>query len=262
MSAVTVSIDQSIATVTLNRPDSLNALDFALAEGLNSALNDIARNDSVRCVVLTGSGGHFMAGGDIAFFKRVLDSEDNARETISPLFKHVHGSIETLRGMPQPVIARVQGACAGFGVSLMSACDLAVAAEGSVFTLAYCHLGVSPDGGSTWSLPRIVGLKRANELMLLGDRFDATAAFQYGLINRVVEPEELDATVQQLARRLASGPAKAYARGKALMQQSLQTPLTEQLDTERDFFLQCTEEADFAEGVNAFLEKRRPEFGN
>ncbi len=260
MSILTTEIDSAIATVTLNRPDSLNALNCELAKGLHQSLRAIAGREDIRCVVLKGTGGHFMAGGDIAWFDETLKRGGNFDEQIKPLFDDVHGIILTLRSMPQPVVAAVQGACAGFGISLMCACDLAIAAQGSVFTLAYCHLGVSPDGGSTWALPRMIGMKRASELLLLGDRFDAASAEKMGLINQSVALDKFDAAIDALSSRLAAGPARAYARGKSLLQQSLQTPLENQLQEEMENFLRCTREPAFAEGVRAFVEKRKPDF--
>ena len=261
MSVVNCEINAAIATVTMNRPGALNALDYELAVALSQTLTGLAGDAGVRCVVLAGEGGHFMAGGDIAYFAEKLQQGEGVAERVGPLFDHVHGIIRTLQTMPQPVIAKVRGACAGFGVSLMSACDLAVVDENSVFTLAYCHLGVSPDGGSTWSLPRTLGHKRAAELVFLGDRFGADRAEQIGLVNRVVDAESLDGEVSKLATRLSRGPARAYARAKALLHQSMQTPLDAQLDDERDAFLACAQEPHFAEGVAAFLEKRPPDFG-
>ena len=260
MPTVTLQVDNAVATVRLNRPESLNTLNRELAGELSDTLRTIATDKQIRCVVIAGEGGHFMAGGDIAFFNKVLEDGDQIDESIAVLMDDVHGIIRTLRSMPQPVIAAVQGACAGFGVSLMGACDLAIAAEGTVFTLAYCHLGVSPDGGSTWTLPRMIGMKRATELVLLGDRFDAARAEQIGLINRVVSAGEFEAEVEKLALRLAAGPAQAYSRGKALLQQSLQTSLEDQLNDEQVNFIRCAQEPAFAEGVQAFLHKRKPDF--
>lgn len=260
MPVVNIDVDAAVARITLNRPDSLNALNTELAHALYQCLVGIADRDDIRCVVLSGTGGHFMAGGDIAYFDQLLKAGGDVAAQAGVLLDDVHGIIKTLRAMPQPVVAAVQGACAGFGVSLMCACDLAIAAEGSVFTLAYCHLGVNPDGGSTWSLPRMVGMKRASELLLLGDRFDASAAQQMGLINRTVSAELFAREVDKLAARLAAGPARANARGKQLLQQSLQTSLEEQLSAEQANFLLCTAEPAFAEGVQAFMEKRKPDF--
>jgi 2-(1,2-epoxy-1,2-dihydrophenyl)acetyl-CoA isomerase len=162
--------------------------------------------------------------------------------------------------MPKPVVAAVQGAAAGFGLSLVLAADLALAAEDAVFTSGYIHLGTSPDGGMTATLSRVVGLKRAAELMLLGDRFDAHRALELGLVNRVVPAGALAAEAAALAERLAAGPTHAYGRTKALLQATLGDAFDAQLRRETESFAACAATADFAEGVRAFLEKRRPVF--
>jgi len=165
-----------------------------------------------------------------------------------------------MRTMPKPIVAAIRGACAGFGVSLAVACDLAVAADDAFFTLAYCHLGVSPDGGSTFALPRAVGMKRAFEIALLGDRFDAATAKAAGLINQVVPAAEFDAAVAKLAGRLAKGPTHVYGKTKALLNASLGASLAEQLNAEAKSFAECAGRRDFAEGVAAFVAKRPPSF--
>jgi len=162
--------------------------------------------------------------------------------------------------MPKPALASVAGACAGFGVSLMAACDLALVASDATFSLAYCRIGISPDGGSTWTLPRIVGRRRAFELALLGDRFGAEEALAMGLANRVVAPQALAAETEALARRLAAGPARALARTKALLEASPGATLAEQLEAEAAAFLDGVTEGEFEEGVRAFVEKRAPRF--
>ena len=162
--------------------------------------------------------------------------------------------------MPKPIIASVRGAVAGAGVSLMLACDLVVATESSFYTLAYCHLGTSPDGGSTFALPRTTGIKRAMEISLLGDRFDAATAERWGLLNRVVADAELDRETAILAQRLASGPTYAHARTKALMNGSLAQSLEGQLAEETRAFAECVVTDDFSEGVTAFNAKRPPIF--
>jgi 2-(1,2-epoxy-1,2-dihydrophenyl)acetyl-CoA isomerase len=162
--------------------------------------------------------------------------------------------------MPKPVVAAVQGAAAGVGLSFVLAADLALAAEDAVFTSGYIHLGTSPDGGMTATLPHIVGLKHAAELMLLGDRFDAQRALALGLVNRVVPADKLAGEAAALAARLAAGPTHAYGRSKALLQATLGDGFDAQLRRETEAFAACAATEDFAEGVRAFLEKRRPVF--
>jgi 2-(1,2-epoxy-1,2-dihydrophenyl)acetyl-CoA isomerase len=165
-----------------------------------------------------------------------------------------------MRHMPKPIVAAVQGAAAGFGLSLVLAADLALAAADAVFTSGYIHLGTSPDGGMTATLPHIVGLKHAAELMLLGDRFDAERALALGLVNGVVPADALDAEAAALAARLAAGPTQAYARTKGLLQATMGDGFDAQLRRETESFAASAATEDFAEGVRAFLEKRRPVF--
>ncbi len=260
--SVRTAVRDGVAVLTLNRPEALNALSPEMARSLRQALEAVAADPGVRCVVLRGEGGHFMAGGDVLFFRRQVEARGPGEPAVSPdVFRDAHGIIRTLRGMGQPVIASVRGAAAGYGVSLVAACDLALAAEDSVFTLAYCHIGATPDGGATYFLPRTMGLKRTMEMMLLGGRYGAREALAMGLVNRVVPPEDLDRETALLATRLASGPAGAYARGKALVNASLGSTLDEQLAAEEEAFIQGSATPDFAEGVRAFCEKRPPRFG-
>jgi 2-(1,2-epoxy-1,2-dihydrophenyl)acetyl-CoA isomerase len=172
----------------------------------------------------------------------------------------LHPLLVRLRQMPKPVVAAVQGAAAGVGLSLVLASDLAIAAEDAVFASGYIHLGTSPDGGLTATLARAVGLKHAAELMMLGDRFDAPRAVQLGLINRIVPPAALDAEAMALATRLANGPTHAYGRTKALLQATLGDAFEAQLRRETESFAACAATGEFVEGVRAFLEKRRPIF--
>jgi 2-(1,2-epoxy-1,2-dihydrophenyl)acetyl-CoA isomerase len=250
-----------IATLTLNRPESLNALDFAMMDALVGHATMLAADDSVRCVVIRGAGRHFMAGGDIRTFAANLDAPPSQRsQDFARIVQRVHAAIEAIYRMPHPVIAAVHGAVAGFGLSLMCACDLAVAAESSYFTSAYRHIGLTPDGGGTYALPRIVGLKKAMEIVLLGERFGVDEALRIGLINRAVPDPELAATVEKLAAALAHGPVLALRNGKRLINLSLSRSLSEQLDAEAASFGACSATSDFVEGIRAFLDKRTPRF--
>lgn len=257
--AMLVSIAEGIATITFNRPKSLNALDLDMALALREAVLRVADDGTVRVVIIRGAGAHFMAGGDVKAFDGMLKTATRQAD-FERMVGALHDAVIRLRSLDQPVIVSVQGAVAGFGFSLMNACDLAVAADNAYFTLAYCHLGTTPDGGATWSLPRIVGLKQAMELALLGERFDVQRALQLGLVNRVVAAADLEAETLALARRLASGPGAAYARTKRLLIDSADRTLAEQLLAEQQNFVASTQTEDFAEGVHAFVDKQKPRF--
>ena len=258
---VLVAREGAVTTITLNRPRALNSLNRDLTLALHESVTSAAQDSSVRCVVLRG-GEHFMAGGDLKWFKALAEGKAPAenRAQFEGFIHEAHAIILALRRMPKPVIASVRGAVAGFGMSLMMATDLAIAADNAYFTLAYTLIGVSPDGGSTFALPRIVGQKKAMEIALLGERFDAAAAERLGLVNRVVPKEQLDEVTAQLAARLAGGPTAVYARTKALLGGSLNASLESQLQREAEAFAQSASEPDFHEGLAAFIEKRKPRF--
>ena len=251
-----------VATLTLNRPDALNVLDEAMVRGLLEHLTAIANDAAVRVVVLRGAGPHFMAGGDIRMFaalRPLPPAERTAR--FAQFVVPVHAALELLVRLPQPVVARVHGACAGFGMSLMCACDLAIASDDAYFSTSYRQIGLTPDGSGTWSLPRVVGPRKAMELFLLSPRIDAKEAAAIGLVNRVVPAAELDAAVDRVVRSLADGPALALANAKRLLRASPGRSLSEQLNAEAASIAQCAGTADFVEGITAFLEKRPPRFG-
>jgi 2-(1,2-epoxy-1,2-dihydrophenyl)acetyl-CoA isomerase len=259
---VLVEKEGGIAAVTLNRPKALNALNQEVADALVAVLADLERDSDVRVVVVRGAGGTFMAGGDVKRFHEVASQGDpeKLRDLFNALISAVHRAILIMNRMPQPIIASVEGAVAGFGLSLAMAADLVVAAEGTRFTLAYSRIGTSPDGGSTYTLPRLVGSKKATEIALLSGVFDAAEAERLGLLNRVVPADSLEAETRKLAQRLARGPAYAHARTKALLRGSLATNLETQLQREQESFIDCCTTADFAEGVAAFVEKREGKF--
>jgi 2-(1,2-epoxy-1,2-dihydrophenyl)acetyl-CoA isomerase len=256
---VLVSVAGGVASITLNRPAVLNALNNALAQALLDALNAVGKDGAVRVIVIQGAGDAFMAGGDVGYFHRKLaeyPDRSKFKPVIVEMIEQAQGLARAIRNIPKPVIAAVHGGCAGFGLSLMLACDLAVAADNAKFTLAYIHLATTPDGGASFHLPRMVGQKRAAEIALLGDRFGAAEAERWGLINRVVPLAELEATVAKLAGRMAKGPALAYARTKVLLNASDGNTLDQQLAAETESFASSALTDDFAAGVGAFVEKK------
>jgi 2-(1,2-epoxy-1,2-dihydrophenyl)acetyl-CoA isomerase len=228
---------------------------------LREAVSSLEKDERVRCVVLRG-GEHFMAGGDLKWFRSLAEgrSATENRTQFEGFIEEAHAIILALRRMPKPVVAGVRGAVAGFGMSLMLAADLVIAADNAYFNLAYTLIGVSPDGGSTFALPRIVGQKKAMEIALLGERFDAATAERLGLVNRMVPKEKLEEETAKLAARLAAGPTAVYGRTKALLAGSLNTSLEAQLQLEAEAFAQSACEPDFQEGLAAFIEKRKPSF--
>ena len=248
-----------VATLTLNRPEALNTLDFTMMDALVAHTAALAADDALRVVVVRGAGKHFMAGGDLhSFAQRLADAPEARRAEFQRLIERLHASIEHLHRMPHPVIARVHGAVAGFGLSLMCACDLAIASDDAYFTSAYRHIGLTPDGGGTWALPRMVGMRKAMEILLLGERFDAGEALRIGLVNKVVPAAELDAAVDAWVASLAHGPVTAIRNAKRLAREGSDRPLSAQLQAEAASFAQCASTPDFVEGISAFIAKRKP----
>ncbi len=252
----------TVATITLNRPDALNTLDFAMMDALVAATADVAADDALHVVVIQAAGKHFMAGGDLRTFAGELHKPGPQRDAdFRALIGRLHAAIEHLHRMPHPVIARVHGAVAGFGLSLMNACDLVVASDSTYFASAYRNIALTPDGGGSWSLPRLVGTRRAMEILLLGERFDAAQALAMGLVNRVVPAPSLDAEVKAIVQSLADAPVLAMRNAKRLVRESMSRSLSAQLDAEAVSFGACAGTPDFVEGITAFLEKRPARFG-
>jgi 2-(1,2-epoxy-1,2-dihydrophenyl)acetyl-CoA isomerase len=247
----------AVATLTIDRAAALNTLDFGLMEALLEGIAAVAADDSARVLVIAGAGKHFMAGGDLRSFATLLDRPGPQRaEVFRGLFARLHAAIETLHRMPQITIAQARGAVAGFGLSLLCACDLAVAAEDAYFSAAYRHVGLSPDGGQTYALPRMVGMRKALEIMLLAERFEAAEVLRLGIVNRVVPAAALAETVAQWAASIAAGPLRALRNTKRLVRASAERTLSAQLNAEAEAFMACVADDDFVEGVNAFLAKR------
>ncbi|WP_288355537.1 enoyl-CoA hydratase-related protein [uncultured Cycloclasticus sp.] len=258
MSSVLVEKKDGVAWLILNRPEKLNVVGSTMPADLLCCTEELKNDESIKCVIVTGAGDHFMAGGDIDYFKSLVDAYAIEGESALPgdMFDNLHQAILNLVMMEKPVIACVKGAVAGFGLSLMLACDMVVAADNSVFSVAYCKIGTTPDGGMSYFLPRAVGQKRALELSLTGQRFSAEQAERWGMVNRVVAVELLETESMTLAESLCKGPKDVLARTKRLFNQTYETSLKDRLNEEADnFFLSMLKE-DFVEGVTSFCEKR------
>jgi len=251
----------AVSTITLNRPAALNALNRELTLALRDAVFAAEHDPQVRCVVIRG-GEHFMAGGDLKWFNERLAALSGAevRVQFEGFIHEVHALILSLRRMPKPVVASVSGAAAGFGMSLMMACDLALAADNAYFTLAYTLIGATPDGGSTYALPRIVGQKKAMEIALLGERFDAATAERLGLVNRVVPATDLMREARKLADQLAKSAPIAMRYIISALDQGVEMPFGEACQYEATLFGLVASTEDMREGTKAFLEKRQAEF--
>ncbi len=259
MTTILLTEQNGIATLTFNRPEVFNAMSDELILAFRDTTAALVKRTDIRALILKGAGKAFLAGGDVGmFYARRNDPALIA--AIQPMGNALHDGIAAIRNMPYPVIAQIQGACAGAGVSVALACDFAIASEAATFNTAYTKIGLSPDGGSTWFLPRMVGLRKAAELIMLADTIDAAGALQLGLVNRVVAADRLDDEVAKLAARLSQGATRAYANTKRLLNQSFETPLRAQLDLEIALFAECAPTDDFKEGVSAFVEKRKPTF--
>lgn len=261
MSDLLVDVQDHIATLTFNRPASRNALSVEMRTILRDVLHEIEHDDNVRCVVLKGAGEHFMAGGDVKLMSTLLDQTPAALHTLFVKRIHeLHPIMYAMRRMPKPIIASVAGAAAGAGVSMALAADLVIAEADAFFTLAYCHIGTTPDGSASFHLPRVVGIKKALEMALLGDRIDAASALAMGLINFVAPAGQLAQETAKLAARLATGPTHVYGNTKKLFYRSLENEFESQLQLEAEMFADCASRGDFREGVTAFMEKRKAHF--
>lgn len=251
------AVRDQVATITMNRPDRYNALNMRMAEAFLNAVLACEEDRGVRAVILTGADRAFCAGGDVKEFVEQM-------EALSPYVKRLtmllHGAISRMNRMPKPVIAAVNGVAAGAGMSLAIACDLTIATESARFTMAYSKIGATPDGSSTYFLPRLVGLRRALELTYTNRVLTAREAEAWGLVNRVVQDTEFQPTVRDLAATLAAGPTLALGRAKRLLLLSQHESLETQMENETELIaLSCTTD-DFREGATAFVEKRSPRF--
>jgi enoyl-CoA hydratase/carnithine racemase len=247
----------AVALLRLNRPGALNALDRELVLALGDALGRVTAEPSVRAIVLTGEGGAFCSGADLKEALRDLDAGVALGERLAAFQK----SVRLIAGAPQPVIAAVDGAAVGFGADLALACDLRLVSERAYFQEKFVDIGLMPDGGGTFHLPRLVGLGRALELLLLGERLEAVRAVELGLALRVVTSAGLVLEALELGRRLAEGPPLALASIKQAARASLDGTLDEALSREASGQAKLLQSADLREGVLAWKERRKPHFG-
>ncbi len=254
---LTLDIRDYIARLTLNRPEAGNALNDTMARELMDAVLQCSEDSSVRVVLLGGAGANFCVGGDLKMFAA---AGGELPKGVKELTTYLHAAISFLTRMDAPVIAVVQGAAAGAGLSLACACDLAIAAESSRFRVAYTRVGLTPDGSSTYFLPRLIGLRRALELTLTNRTLTAQEALDWGLVNVIAPDAELAARADELAAQLAAGAPRALGAAKRLLQAGGNTTLETQMASESQAIADITRTADTPEGIAAFIEKRAPRY--
>lgn len=254
---ILLDVHDGIATITLHRPEAFNALDMQLGREFHEAIIVCSEDNAVRVVVITGTGRAFCAGGDVKSFCEHIETIGVHTKQLTT---ELHGAVSRMVRMPKPTITAVNGVAAGGGMSLALAGDLVLAAASARFTMAYTQIGASPDGSSSFTLPRLVGVKRALELTLLNPVLSAREAMEWGLVNRVFADDQFLQEVQNIAAQLAQGPTQAYGRAKALFYSSTSETLETQMEHEAQLIAASGKTADFREGVFAFAEKRRPTF--
>lgn len=250
---VLLSVADGVAHVELNRPDASNTIDLPWTEAFTSALQQVSDDDAVRVVLLTGRGRMFCAGGDLG----AMDAAPDRSAYLQELADALHVGVRLLDGLDKPVVVGVHGAAAGAGLSLVLGGDLVVAGRSASFVTAYTSVGLTPDGGQSWLLPRVVGLQRALELTLTPRRLSADEAQEWGIVGRVVEDEAVADEAHALARRLADGPAAAFGRARRLLRSSYDTGLSDRLDVEARTIAASVAEPESAALITRFLSPRR-----
>ena len=253
-------VEDGVGRITLNRPETLNAWNTQFGLDLRDVVTKDAQDDSVRALLITGAGRGFSSGADLKDEGPGEAADDGLPDVRKRLTELYHPILLGLRELPKPVVAAVNGPAVGIGASLAFACDLIVAASSAYFNLAFVNIGLMPDGGSTAFVPAAVGKARAFQMALLGERIPAQQALDWGLINKVVEPESLSKESLDLAKRLAGGPTKSYAGSKRAINQMVYGDLNAQLELEADIQHELFRTNDVREGVTAFVEKRDPAF--
>jgi 2-(1,2-epoxy-1,2-dihydrophenyl)acetyl-CoA isomerase len=260
LQTVNARTSEGVATIELNRPETLNAWNAQFGADLLAAVRAASEDEQVRVVVITGAGRGFSSGADLRDISGGDTTPDGRPDVYKTLTERYHPIMEAIRQMPKPVIAAVNGPAVGIGCSLALCCDLIVAGESAYFLLAFVNIGLVPDGGSSLFLPTRIGMARATELSMLGERLPAARALEWGLINRVVPDASLGDEVAALASRLASGPTRSYAGTKRQLNNWLYSRMGEQLELEARIQREMSGSDDFLEGAIAFAQKRPPRF--
>ena len=257
---VNVRVDEGAATIELNRPAALNAWNKQFGEDLLAALRGAAADEAVRAIVITGAGRAFSSGADLKDVSGGQTTPDGRPDVYRTLTERYHPIMHAIRDVPKPVVASVNGPAVGIGCSLALCCDLIVASESAYFLLAFVNIGLVPDGGSSLFVPTRVGMARASELSMLGERLPAGQALEWGLINRVVADDRLQAETAALASRLAAGPTRSYAGTKRQLNNWLYSRMDEQLELEAQIQQEMAGSDDFVEGAMAFIQRRPTRF--
>lgn len=252
------SIDGGVATLTLNRPKSLNSFTMEMHAEVREAMQQVHEDNSIRCLVITGAGRGFCAGQDLG--DRAVTTDGGAPDLGESVEKNYNPLIRSITSLPKPVICAVNGVAAGAGSSIALACDIVLAARSASFIQLFCKIGLVPDSGGTWILPRTVGLARAKGLAMLGDRLPAETAAEWGLIWKCVDDDALAEEAQTMARYFATQPTRALGLIKQLLNDSSTNTLFEQTELEKEAMQELGQSDDYREGVAAFMEKRPPVF--
>ncbi|MDR3563467.1 MAG: enoyl-CoA hydratase-related protein [Negativicutes bacterium] len=258
LTTVLLKSHNGVSFITLNRPENFNALDFQLGDELIAALETCRKDINTRAVVITGAGKAFCSGGDLKMAREHVNTEP--AEPYRQLTKSLNRIIIEIRSLHKPVIAAINGAVGGAGLSIAAACDLRIASRNAKFKQAYTSTGLTPDGAWTLLIPLLIGFGKANELLYLDPVLDANEALKIGIINELVEPEQLELRAIEMAEAIAKGPTHSYSIIKGLVNNSLLFALERQLELERQGIMEAAVTLDYKEGINAFFEKRTPQF--
>jgi 2-(1,2-epoxy-1,2-dihydrophenyl)acetyl-CoA isomerase len=255
---VRLDIADGVATLRLNRPDKGNAIDTDMAADLAEAATQIAESASIRAVFIAGNGPNFTVGGDLGLFAGT--AREQLPNRLRRMIDSYHLAIERLTSIDAPVVAAVRGGAGGGGLGLLYAADIVIAADDARFALGYGALGLTADGGNTWFLPRMVGMRQAQQLFLLNRRLTAQEALAFGLVSRLAPSDAVDSEAAALAATLAAGPTRAYGAVRRMLRQSFETGLSDQLEAEKESIVAASRSDDAQEGIAAFVAKRRPQF--